>query len=470
MKKDFDFTETLFTVLAFQEALDGNYQLFRKSSQGLKDSPDSPDDLFTNPKVQLVVPEDVLASLSSPMTINWNKGDPVADMPETGVVYGYDERGIATVAGAWWKGILGWRTILYMGPQTPHATQSEAIYALFHGMPYVMEFLKLAKMKEFGFTEEVRNDIHFFRYSIPKAVSQLELERLPEFHLQPRALPRYVHEVRKKRYVSRTVKDSTWWIAEDLSAVVWDAVLSGTTPEDLLDEELPEGFGVMYFDGGAGLPLPCVPFYGPESGTIQFLTINAVIWDWNLDRNELLIEKRPHKINFSPVCAVNGAFVSYPDSSGGTFPLMTDSIGSPDWAIEHVLGFGRRSISELSERLVKTALRLSRMDYFASNTPTFVEPATKSERKKAKKEGKAPNTIVVATLRRPRTQPHEDLVDSEGREYSHRWIVRGHNRKQMIGKRSNEEKVYKNVWIAPYVKGPWDRPLIIKDKVNVWKR
>lgn len=471
MTDEIDFTETLLTVREFQVTLDRNYQKFKLESQILKDNRDAPNDLFTNPAITLVIPEDVVGALSSSMTINWNKGDPLPEnMPETGVVYGYNAKGTAFVAASWWKSALGWRTILYMAPHGYPQAKSEAVYAPFHGMPYIMEFLKLAENSEFGFTEEVIEDIHFFRYSLPKTVSQLELEKLPEFHLSPRALPRYVHEIRKKRSVPRAMKDSTWWIAEDLSAVVWDAVLSGTAPDDVLEEELPGPYGIMYFDGGAGLPLPCVPFYGPETGTVQFLTINAVIWDRNFDRNELLIEKRPNLTNFSPVCAVNGAFVSYPDSSGGNFPLMTDVIGSPDWSIEHVLGFSRRTISDLAEKLVKTTLRLSRMDYFADNTPTFVEPATKSERKKVKKEGKAPDTIVVATLRRPRTQSHEDLVDSEGREFSHRWIVRGHNRKQLIGKRGAEERVYKNVWIAPYVKGPWDKPLVIKDKVNVWKR
>jgi hypothetical protein len=468
---ELDFNKTLVTVREFQGTLDRNYRRFKKESQILKDNPDAPDDLFLNPGITLVVPEDVVGSLNSSMTINWNKGDPLPeDMPDSGVVYGYNYKGTAFVAASWWKSALGWRTILYMAPHGGPQLKSEAVYAPFHGMPYIMEFLKLAKNPEFGFQEEVLEGIHFFRYSLPKNVTQNDLEKLPEFHLSPRSLPRYVHEIRKKRGVPRAMQDSTWWIADDLSTVVWDTVLTDTAPADVLEEDLPGPYGIMYFDGGTGLPLPCVPFYGPDSGTVQFLTINAVIWDQNFDRNELLIEKRPNRTNFTPICAANGSFLNYPDSSGGTFPLMTDGIGSPDWSIEHVLGFSRRTIGDLSEKLVKTALRLSRMDYFATNTPTFIEPATKSDRKKAKREGKAPDTIVVATLRRPRNQTHEDLVDSEGREFSHRWIVRGHNRKQLIGRRDNEERVYKNVWIAPYVKGPWDKPLVIKDKVNVWKR
>lgn len=468
-----DFTDLLLSVIAMQETLDQSYQKLLADPRVRDDNTQVPNSIFQDAEISIIMPDDVLASLSSSITINWNRGDPIPDdMPLTGAVYGYDTVGNLTVTAAWWHSPKGWRSILYTGrsSQVENYEKNDAVYAPYHGMQYIMEFLKLTEHPEFGFTREVRGDILCIQYQLPKAVNNLELEKLPEFHLQPKVLPTYTKAIRKKRSIGRTVEDSIWWVAEDLSSVVWDAVLSGTAPTDILEEALPSYFGIMYFDGGEGLPLPCVPLYGPEAGTIQYLTINAVIWDQSFDRNELLINGKPSRVNFTPVAALSGPFLSYPDTNPATLPLMTDSIGSPDWSIEHVLGFSRKSVADLSEKLVKTALRLSRMEYFAKNQETIVEPPTKSARKKAAREKSKPDTVVIATLRKPKKQPNEELIDSHGREYSHRWIVRGHNRKQLIGKRDSEELVYKTVWIAPYVKGPWEKPLVIKDKVNVWKR
>lgn len=74
--------------------------------------------------------------------------------------------------------------------------------------------------------------------------------------------------------------------------------------------------------------------------------------------------------------------------------------------------------------------------------------------------------IIVAHVRRrvPRN-PGEpvggDERDSSGIEYSHRWIVRGFWRNQWYP----SEQRHKPLWIAPYPKGPADKPLIIKDRI-----
>jgi hypothetical protein len=56
--------------------------------------------------------------------------------------------------------------------------------------------------------------------------------------------------------------------------------------------------------------------------------------------------------------------------------------------------------------------------------------------------------------------PHE-TEDEFGREWSHRWVVRGHWREQWYP----SEGVHRLIWIEAFVKGPEDRPLIIKDTV-----
>lgn len=75
--------------------------------------------------------------------------------------------------------------------------------------------------------------------------------------------------------------------------------------------------------------------------------------------------------------------------------------------------------------------------------------------------------VRVVTLRRYRDDDdHEVDPELRGREYSHRWIVDAFWRRQWYP----SEQRHKPKWIAPYVKGPKDKPLILKDKVYLWRR
>jgi hypothetical protein len=69
------------------------------------------------------------------------------------------------------------------------------------------------------------------------------------------------------------------------------------------------------------------------------------------------------------------------------------------------------------------------------------------------------DTVKVLHLRRYR---HKNDHEGPGVEYSHRFIVEGHWRNQPYGPRANPE--YKQIWISPYVKGPEDKPLVIKKR------
>jgi hypothetical protein len=74
--------------------------------------------------------------------------------------------------------------------------------------------------------------------------------------------------------------------------------------------------------------------------------------------------------------------------------------------------------------------------------------------------------VRVITLRRPKAQNGEVDPDQRGREYSHRWWVNGHWRKQWY---PSEER-HKPRYIEGYVKGPDDRPFQPKDDVYLWRR
>jgi hypothetical protein len=88
------------------------------------------------------------------------------------------------------------------------------------------------------------------------------------------------------------------------------------------------------------------------------------------------------------------------------------------------------------------------------------EPLPRQARRQRQREQRI-ETVKVLRLRRHRHRmEHEG--NGAGIEYSHQWVVDGHWRQQPYGPRANPS--YKQIWIAPYVKGPEDKPLVIKER------
>lgn len=73
---------------------------------------------------------------------------------------------------------------------------------------------------------------------------------------------------------------------------------------------------------------------------------------------------------------------------------------------------------------------------------------------------------IVDVRERVDDAPERDPLGRKHRPYDHRFIVSGHWREQPCGHNRSERR---RKWIAPYVKGPADRPLVLKDTVRVWR-
>jgi len=78
-----------------------------------------------------------------------------------------------------------------------------------------------------------------------------------------------------------------------------------------------------------------------------------------------------------------------------------------------------------------------------------------------------PNLVTVIQYRRKENL--NEYVGESSVEWSHRWIVRGHWRWQPF-KDENGKDAVKRIWIAPFMKGPDDKPLVITDKVYALTR
>ncbi len=104
-------------------------------------------------------------------------------------------------------------------------------------------------------------------------------------------------------------------------------------------------------------------------------------------------------------------------------------------------------------------------------TPTIAERRTLDART-GRAAGRVPDArtsdlVTTVDLRPLRHVTIDDEPGEGGRVYRHRWIVRGHWTHQPHGPGGSLRKL---IYRAPYTKGPEGAPLLITEKVMVWRR
>lgn len=88
----------------------------------------------------------------------------------------------------------------------------------------------------------------------------------------------------------------------------------------------------------------------------------------------------------------------------------------------------------------------------------------RASRRRFTKRNEEPPEVRVITLRR--ASPESEKDNDREWDYHHRWIVRGHWRRQWYP----SQQAHRPVWIAPHIKGPEDAPLLGGEKVYALRR
>lgn len=152
--------------------------------------------------------------------------------------------------------------------------------------------------------------------------------------------------------------------------------------------------------------------------------------------------------------------------------------GPLNWDNEAVIGYG----SEQKATYRPGASHDAKLDEFAPWSQTLraawvlmsqpqiaeveeVEPS-RAARRRAQRAGIDIHAVRVLHLRRLVRDHGQTEDDSPGREYTCRWMVRGHWRQQWYPSRG----VHRPIWINPHIKGPDDKPLRTGETVHLWDR
>jgi hypothetical protein len=127
---------------------------------------------------------------------------------------------------------------------------------------------------------------------------------------------------------------------------------------------------------------------------------------------------------------------------------------------------------EISEEALESGIEMLRTihTFFILSWQKIATPtpmmATRGVRKRAQRSLPKKEIPEVRVVQLRRSKERTSTEEGSGREYSHRWMVDSFWRRQWYP----SEGRHKPKWIAPHIRGPKDKPLVLKDKAYVWRR
>lgn len=219
-----------------------------------------------------------------------------------------------------------------------------------------------------------------------------------------------------------------FWVSPEMATLCVHAAKSMPN-QPLRDTDLPSPTGFCYF--GAPVAGISAVFWGVRDGGVWVQPLEAAnrpmqaaFWKWGVSPNEFL---EPGSVSHLGV--EESREVSAEEGRHRFHSILTF------WTLCQ-----QRLAAPKSERAPRAARKFAERRHF--------------------------DVSLIRVVRLRRQKAHTDEVLETGVDWTHRWMVNGHWRNQWLP----SVKAHRLQWIAPYVKGPEDKPLVVKETVNAWVR
>jgi hypothetical protein len=164
------------------------------------------------------------------------------------------------------------------------------------------------------------------------------------------------------------------------------------------------------------------------------------------------------------------------DTFTDEYPEMTKELreSGENWGVAHATAIPLRYMNDEREMSGEGDRNASWLLFWRVMQKLMAEKIVQSEarvagrpaRREAKRFEMPTSILRVIELRRKRSNKEPDRENGSARNYTHRWIVRGHWRNQWYP----SEGRHKQKYISEYVAGPEDLDLIVKTRVWNWDR
>ncbi|MFI6496939.1 hypothetical protein [Nonomuraea typhae] len=236
-----------------------------------------------------------------------------------------------------------------------------------------------------------------------------------------------------------------YWATGDMTALAMSAGTS-LTETRWATADRPSACGLIVWDGGIGsidyrgAPVPIsATTWGPLPGGC-----GIVLW---IPRTHIAAPDQPVREAIAPLIPCL-RFV---------LPVTADPI-PPE-------GLPSAELAAITHALAASWLLMQQPKLVGRVT----QRPDKAVRRSYGRAGRESPEVTVIDLRHLYVPDSADAGEGQegGRLYKHRWVVSGHWRDQPYGP---NRQLRRRQWIPSYTKGPDGAPLLVTEKVNVWRR
>ncbi|GAA1008499.1 hypothetical protein ACFQWA_11840 [Streptomyces thermogriseus] len=253
------------------------------------------------------------------------------------------------------------------------------------------------------------------------------------------------------RLVTHLRAADLYWISDDMTA------LSVHAGEQLAaarwaTADRPSPIGLAVFDGGLGMADVAPGIHAPVQALAWGPGPGSTLIVWHLlDGPELLSALPGADVSgVPPLLAVRE----------DRLPVTDEPVSLDDLPAHKGMRPSRTIVAALA-----AAWHLMQQPQLADRT--MREPS-RADARALRRAALPDDGVTLVTLRRQYTPTDRDPdAGTDGRRYRHRWVVSGHWRNQPYGPGRSKRR---QTWIPSYVKGPEGAPLLVTEKVNVWRR
>lgn len=269
----------------------------------------------------------------------------------------------------------------------------------------------------------------------------------------------------------------TFYVSPEMNKLVTAAAESWEEDEIVHMEDFPSFMGWMWIPGGVSK----LDLRG------RLITTKAV--SWHVTGGRVILTYWADKNDDDPVQRASLGWGGLPQFT--PWHVLVQPLGKQ---VVKGVGLGTALPPEISDQIYWTQTEQGLMAYFPEGwtkeqmTPRLMtEPVLtwlvsalrimQTPIADVRRQG-LPANVRKGLLKRPhrfkekavtviefRRRKGENILSTE-REFSHRWLRRGHWRKQWMGSEKTDDRRQVRIWIHPQVCGPADKPFILRRHVN----
>lgn len=254
---------------------------------------------------------------------------------------------------------------------------------------------------------------------------------------------RIVAEMQENRDVQTKVQlGELYWVTGPMTSLALQA--SESMPAFVVDHEMPCPNGLIAYADG----LPPLPHPGGEEGATR---VRLMTWVRSGDR--VIVKTYAHGED-APAAALHRWQLA------GLGALHWYTVATTDLTVGQEVDEERLTSTE------RACVFLLAATWHLMQMPTLAESRTHQGADKKGRTSRGRTPVQLIDLRRLAERNTE--TDESGRHYTHRFVVRGHWRRQPHGPGRSQIRLQ---FIEPHIKGPAGAPLLTtREHVNVWRR